>query len=32
MTAAVADLVPPERRAHAYGLVYWAINLGVSAS
>ncbi|WP_407572613.1 MFS transporter [Deinococcus altitudinis] len=26
--AAIADLVPPERRAQAYGLMYWAINLG----
>lgn len=30
MQAAVADLVPPEHRVRAYGLVYWAINLGVS--
>jgi MFS family permease len=26
--AAVADLVAPEHRARAYGLVYWAVNLG----
>jgi MFS family permease len=30
MTAAVADLVPPADRARAYGLVYWAVNLGLS--
>lgn len=30
ITAAVADLVPPEQRERAYGLLYWAINLGVS--
>jgi MFS family permease len=30
VTAAVADLVPPRDRARAYGLVYWAINLGLS--
>jgi MFS family permease len=28
MQAAVADLVPPAGRPRAYGLVYWAINLG----
>jgi MFS family permease len=28
MSAAIADLVPPEDRARAYGLVYWTINLG----
>ena len=26
--AAIADLVPPERRTQAYGLMYWAVNLG----
>ncbi|WP_264777890.1 MFS transporter [Deinococcus aetherius] len=26
--AAVADLVPPEERTRAYGLMYWAVNLG----
>jgi MFS family permease len=30
ITAAVADLVPTEQRGRAYGLLYWAINLGVS--
>jgi len=28
--AAVADVVPPEDRARAYGLLYWAVNLGFS--
>jgi MFS family permease len=28
MQAALADLVPPPDRPRAYGLVYWAINLG----
>ena len=28
MNAAIADLVPPADRARAYGLVYWAVNLG----
>ncbi len=28
MQASVADLVPPEGRPRAYGLVYWAVNLG----
>jgi MFS family permease len=32
MQASVADLVPPERRARAYGLVYWAVNVGFGAS
>ena len=31
MSAAVADLVPPADRPRAYGLVYWAINLALSA-
>lgn len=30
MNAAVADLVPPPDRARAFGLVYWAVNLGWS--
>ncbi len=30
MNAAVADLVPEEDRTRAYGLVYWAVNLGWS--
>jgi MFS family permease len=28
MSAAIADLVPSAQRPRAYGLVYWAINLG----
>jgi MFS family permease len=28
--AAIADVVPPEDRARAYGLIYWAINLGLT--
>jgi len=28
VSAAVADLVPPEDRTRAYGYIYWAINLG----
>lgn len=28
VNAAVADVVPPEDRPRAYGLVYWAVNLG----
>jgi len=28
MHAAVADVVPPEGRAHAYGMLYWAANIG----
>jgi len=30
--AAVADLVPPEERTRAYGLLYWAINLGFAGA
>ncbi len=30
MNAAVTDLVPPEDRTRAFGLVYWAVNLGWS--
>jgi MFS family permease len=30
--AAVADVVPPPDRARAYGLVYWAVNLGWAVS
>ncbi len=30
--AIVADVVPPEQRAHAFGLVYWANNLGIGVS
>jgi MFS family permease len=30
--AMVADLVPPIDRARAYGFMYWAVNLGFSAS
>jgi MFS family permease len=32
LNAAVADLVPPPDRARAYGLVYWAVNLGWALS
>ena len=32
MQAAVADVVPSEHRARAYGLLYWAINLGFAAA
>jgi MFS family permease len=28
LQAAVADVVAPDRRARAYGLLYWALNLG----
>jgi MFS family permease len=30
--AAVADVVPPADRARAYGLIYWAVNLGWAVS
>ncbi len=30
--AAVADLVPPADRPRAYGLIYWAFNLGFTAA
>jgi predicted MFS family arabinose efflux permease len=30
VAAAVADLVPPQDRARAYGLNYWAVNIGFS--
>jgi MFS family permease len=30
MSAAVADVVPPEDRPRAYGLVYWATNFAIS--
>jgi MFS family permease len=32
MNAAIADLVPPPDRARAFGLVYWAVNLGWALS
>jgi MFS family permease len=32
MSAAVADLVPPQARPRAFALIYWAINLGVAAA
>jgi len=32
MNAAIADLVPPAQRTRAFGLVYWAVNLGWSVS
>jgi MFS family permease len=28
LQAAVADVVPPDRRVRAFGLLYWALNLG----
>lgn len=31
-SAMIADLVPPEQRTYAFGLVYFSINLGVSVS
>jgi MFS family permease len=30
VSAAIADLVPPEQRSRAYGLIYWAVNIGAS--
>jgi MFS family permease len=30
VAAMIADVVPPEDRVHAYGLLYWAVNLGFS--
>ncbi len=30
VSAAVADLVPPEKRTRAFGYIYWAINLGAA--
>ncbi len=30
MSAAVVDLVPPEKRTRAFGYIYWAINLGAA--
>lgn len=32
MQAMVADLVPPQHRARAFGLTYWAINLGFATA
>jgi MFS family permease len=32
LQAAVADLVPPAQRSRAYGLLYWAINLGFAGA
>jgi MFS family permease len=32
VSAAVADLVPPEGRPRAYGYLYWAINLGAAVA
>ncbi|PTL81620.1 MFS transporter [Vitiosangium sp. GDMCC 1.1324] len=30
VSAAIADVVPPEDRARAYGLLYWVVNVGFS--
>jgi MFS family permease len=30
VSAAIADLVAPEHRVRAYGLIYWAVNIGAS--
>lgn len=32
VSAAIADVVPPEHRVRAFSLLYWAINLGFSVS
>src|SRR5262249_3602264 len=32
LQAAVADVVPPADRARAYGILYWAINLGFAGA
>jgi MFS family permease len=32
VSAAIADLVPPEERPRAYGYLYWAINLGFAVA
>ena len=32
VSAAIADLVPPEHRIRAYGYLYWAINLGFAVA
>lgn len=32
VAAMTADLLPPEDRARGYGLLYWAVNLGLSIS
>lgn len=32
MSAAIADLVPPEDRPRAYGYQYWAINIGAAVA
>jgi MFS family permease len=32
MQAAVADVVAPEHRTRAYGLIYWAVNLGFTSA
>ncbi|MGW8331159.1 MFS transporter [Streptomyces sp. NPDC055897] len=31
-SALIADIIPPRDRARAYGLIFWAINLGFSAA
>jgi MFS family permease len=32
MSAMIADIVPPEQRVRAYGLNYWAINIGFAVA
>ncbi len=32
VSAAIADLVPPEHRTRAYGYLYWAVNLGFAVA
>jgi MFS family permease len=32
LQAAIADVVPPADRARAYGMLYWAVNLGFAAA
>src|SRR5207244_3492330 len=32
VSAAVADLVPPDQRTRAYGYLYWAVNLGFACA
>ena len=32
VAATVADIVPPEHRARAFGLIYWGLNIGVGVA